>query len=75
MKTLYYLIVVEQGVEAFARGPFKTDEQRNNEAKQIHQTQEEDDGLFWADVDKSGRLTVGPYVAGFFFQELTDSSD
>jgi len=24
------------------------------------------DGLFWADVDEAGALTVGTYTAGFF---------
>jgi len=38
-------------------------------AKQIHQGQKEDDGLFWADIDEAGTLAVGTYTAGFFWQE------
>ena len=55
-----------QGVEPFVRGPFQTEDEREEVAKQIHGTQEEDDSLFWADVDQTGKLIVGPYLAGFF---------
>lgn len=75
MKKTYYLIGVMQGVEPFVRGPFQTEDERDDAAKQIHERQEEDDSLFWADVDQTGELIVGPYRAGFFLQEPTDSVD
>jgi len=75
MRKKYYLIEVQQGVEPFARGPFQTGDERDDVARQIRRTQEEDDCLFWVDVDEAGGLTVGPYIAGFFWQEPTDNVD
>lgn len=72
MEKKYYLIEVEGGVEAFADGPFKTEDERDQVAKRIRTTQEEDDGLFWADVDEDGVLTVGSYTAGFFLGKPAD---
>ena len=72
MEKRYYLIEVEGGVEAFTEGPFETEKQRDRMAKLIRATQEEDDGLFWADVDKRGALTVGSYRAAFFLDEPQD---
>lgn len=70
MEKKYYLIEVEGGVEPYAHGPFQTGDERDNAAKQIRATQEEDDGLFWADVDENGELTVGHYKARFFIDDL-----
>ncbi len=66
MKKKYYLIEAQQGIEPLVRGPYLTDRKRDNMARRLRQSQEEDDCLFWADVDGSGKLTVGPYIAGFF---------
>lgn len=66
MEKKYYLIEVEGGVEAFADGPFKTEGERDQVAKRIRAIQDEDDGLFWADVDERGVLSIGSYWAGFF---------
>ena len=72
METKYYLIEVEAGVEAFARGPFQTEAEQDDAAKQSRAAQDDDDGLFWADVDEEGALTVGSYMAGFFLDEPSD---
>jgi hypothetical protein len=72
MKKNYYLIEVEGGVEPTAHGPYSTEHKRDNAARQIHPRQEEDDGLFWADIDERGTLAVGSYVAGFFWQDWTE---
>ncbi len=69
MKKNYYLLEVEGGVEPTVHGPFRTTDERDNAAKQIRQRQKEDDGLFWADIDGAGRLAVGSYRAGFFWQK------
>ncbi len=45
MKTNYYLLEVEGGVEPTVHGPYHTELERDNAAKQIRQRQEEDDGL------------------------------
>ena len=73
MEKRYYLIEVEGGVEALADGPFETDDERDDAAKLIRATQGEDDGLFWADVDERGTLTVGHYKARFFLEDPTGS--
>lgn len=75
MQKAYYLIEVQQGVEPFVQGPFQTEDQRDEAARQIHETQEEDDSLFWADVEETGMLSVGSYHAGFFWHEPTDDVD
>ncbi len=69
MDKKYYLIEVEGAVEPSARGPFATEDEQDEAAKQIRATQEEDDCLFWADVDERGVLTVGSYMAGFLWDE------
>jgi hypothetical protein len=45
MRKNYYLLEVEGGVEPIVRGPYRTKRERDNEAKQIRQRQQEDDGL------------------------------
>jgi hypothetical protein len=69
METKYYLLEVEGGVEPVVRGPYATEDQRDNAAKKIRRTQEEDDGLFWAEIDETGALVAGSYTAGFFWEE------
>lgn len=74
MEIKYYLIEVSGGVEPFAQGPFETEDERDEIAKKIHAGQDEDDFLFWADVNERGVLTVGSYMAGFFLDESTNDS-
>ncbi len=66
MKKNYYLLEVEGGVEPIVRGPYHTKHERDNVAKQVRLQQQEDDGLFWADIDEAGTLATGAYRAGFF---------
>ena len=68
MKRKYFLLEVEGGVGPIVRGPYHTKRERDNAAKQIRRRQQEDDGLFWADIDKVAALTVDAYSAGFFWQ-------
>ena len=67
-KTLY-LLAVEAGVEPSIHGPYQTEDERDRAAKEIHRGQEEDDALFWVDVDDAAGLTVGSYAAGFFWED------
>ena len=69
MKKNYYLIKVEGGVEPIVRGPYHTKHERDNQAKKIRRRQQEDDGLFWADIDEMAVLAVGSYGAGFFWED------
>ena len=68
MKKKYYLLEVEGGVEPIVRGPYRTKIERDSAAKRIRLSQQEDDGLFWADIDEVAVLTIGAYTAGFFWQ-------
>jgi len=70
MKKAYYLIVVE-GVEPILRGPFRSELGQSKAAKRIRRSQGEDGLLFWAEVDDTGSLSVGPYAAAFFLREST----
>ena len=68
MKKYYYLLEVEGGVEPIIHGSYRRERERDKAAKQIRGRQQEDDGLFWADIDEAGTLAVGTYTAGFFWQ-------
>jgi hypothetical protein len=69
MEKTRYLLAVEGGVEPFVQGPYQTEHQRDQAAKVIRRKQDEDDGLFWADIDEAAILTVGPYTAGLFWED------
>ncbi|MBI1910339.1 MAG: hypothetical protein HYS22_09260 [Deltaproteobacteria bacterium] len=69
MERKYYLIEVGDGIEPSAQGPFETEDERDAIAKEIRAAMDEDDCLFWADVDERGILTVGSYDAAFFMEE------
>ena len=69
MKKNYYLLEVEGGVEPIVCGPYRTKHERDKAAKQIRRKQQENDSLFWADIDGAGTLSVGTYTAGFFWLE------
>lgn len=69
MEKRCYLIEVEDGIEPSAQGPFETEDERDEIAREIRAGMDEDDCLFWADVDQRGVLTVGSYSAGFFEEE------
>lgn len=75
MEKRYYLIEVGDGVEPFAQGPFETENDRDGIAKEIHAGMDEDDCLFWVDLDEREVLTVGSYDAAFFFGEGEDNGD
>ena len=71
MQKKYYLLGIEGGVEPTVRGPYRAKIERDSAAKRIRLSQEEDDGLFWADIDVTGGLTIGAYAAGFFWENST----
>ena len=71
MEKTLYLIGGHQGVEPFVQGPFQDENKRDSAAKSTHREQKADDSLFWADIDQTGGLIVGSYIAGFFREEYT----
>ena len=64
-----YVIEVHQGVEPVSHGPFQTEDECDDAAREIHKKQRPDDSLFWAVIDNAGGLAVGSYAAGFFMDE------
>ena len=75
MEKSLYLIGIHQGVEPFVQGPFQDEGERDIAAKSIHRKQKVDDSLFWADIDESRGLIVGPYMARFFREEYADTDN
>jgi hypothetical protein len=67
-----YLIEVIGGISPIARGPYKTEERRSGQAKKLHRKQDEDDAVFWADINEKGKLKIGSYIGGFFADEWDD---
>lgn len=74
MEKRYYLIEVHDGIEPFSQGPFESEDERDEIAREIRAGMEEDDCLFWADIDERGVLTVGSYTAGFFLDQTADDA-
>jgi len=67
-KRKLYLIEI-QGVEPFERGPYPSEESRNQVARTLRTQQKEDDLLFRADVLTTGELIVESFSAGFFMED------
>jgi hypothetical protein len=61
-----YVLAISGGIEADTYGPFATEEERYQEGRRIDAEQDHStDGLFWADVDDEGNLTVGDFTGNF----------
>jgi hypothetical protein len=73
MRKKYYLLEVEGGIEPIVRGPYQTKRERDNAARKIRRNQQEDDGLFWTEVDETGAFVAGAYAAGFFWEESSEA--
>ncbi len=73
MKKTCYLIEVE-GVEPILHGPFRSEHEQSKAARRIRRTQRQAGLLFWVDVQRTGRLSLGPYAAGFFLRELAEQA-
>ena len=74
MKIKYrYLITVWGDVEPSYRGPFKTDEERDTEAKNFRKEEGDAHGIYGLDIGASGKIEVWSYSGGFF--EEGDAAD
>lgn len=70
---MYYLIPVDGGIDPEVRGPFRSDGERDAAALKIREhEQDENDVLFWLDVDPNGEPTIGAYSGGFFGEDLEE---
>lgn len=64
--TTHWLLAVCGGVDIVLHGPFMTDEARDDEARAMHGSLDDDDVLFWLDCPHGQTPNVGSYCAGFF---------
>ena len=63
MKTKFYVIAVEGGIEPGIQGPFKSNRVRNTAAKKFRNI-DENNIAFW--LDQTGqKLSIGPYSNTF----------
>lgn len=66
--TKLYLLDVFNGIEPRVAGPYATEEVRSKAALKMRDAQDENDAIFWADVDENGNLEVGSFSGGFFLK-------
>ena len=65
--TKYYLIHSVCMIQPFLHGPYNTEEEQSDAARELHKKISEDDVIFWLDVDKEdGEPKVGSYAGRFF---------
>jgi len=64
--TTHWLLAVYGGVDIVLHGPFMTDESRDDEARAMHGSLDNDDVLFWLDCPHGQAPNVGSYCASFF---------
>lgn len=66
----YWLIFVWSDVEPEIRGPFDTEETRDQAAKELRREEGEDHGIFMLDItDDVPTPVVSSYCGGFFDQD------
>jgi hypothetical protein len=69
----YYVLKIEGGTESELIGPYKTCKGRDNAARRLRNSGDEEDGIFWLDqtVDRKGvKLNTGSYTHAFMKGEL-----
>ena len=66
----YYLLVIWGGVEPGVVGPFKTEKERDDRAKEIKHLEWDKNGLFTFETEKNiPEIEFGTYSGGFFNDE------
>ena len=68
----YYLIHSLNMIEPKTIGPFKTREERDTAALDLHASEDfdqEDDVIFWGNVNSNQKLLTGSYSGAFFREE------
>lgn len=67
----HYVLVIEGGVDPSLSNPFKSQEERDLEAKKVRNEgvdghgDPEENGVFWLDVTSDGKVKVGAYSNSF----------
>jgi hypothetical protein len=70
MKAQYYVLTIEGGIEPTLSEGFDTEEERDEEARQLaHQQDTGCDSCFRIDVDEAGQPHVDAYAAGEFDED------
>jgi hypothetical protein len=59
---LYYVLEIFEGTFIAPRGPYKTEEERDEEAKRLHSLQGEYDSIFRLDVGDRGHVETSTYA-------------
>lgn len=65
----YYVLFIWQDVEPELFGPFKTEEERDNKARELRASEENNDlysGIYPIDASEGSDITVDSYSNGFF---------
>lgn len=65
----HYLIHVEGGTDPELRGPFESELDQQAAARDLRKEQDEEDALFWLDIDENGNPIVGSFTNQFFEPE------
>jgi hypothetical protein len=63
-KVKRYVLHVWGCVDPYLVGPFTTAKKRDAKAKRLRNADEED-GVFWLNVDSKGKIELGAYSGGF----------
>jgi hypothetical protein len=75
-ETRYFLVAVEDDIEAALHGPFLTEEARDAEARRMRNESFFDGGIYWMDITAPEPLTakIDTYSGAFFGEEEGDES-
>ena len=65
----YYLIMVWGDVEPGTYGPYPTEEKREEAAKELRREHGDKHGIYAADVEDNGELTVYTFSGAFFGED------
>lgn len=72
----FYFVHIQSLVEPLLKGPFDSEDRRDDEAKEYRRTSEdyEDcDVIFWMDVNENGVPEIGSYSGAFFDEDGEES--
>ena len=69
----HYLIVVEGDIEPSVEGPFTPKKLAAQARESRKQDPEQQNGLFWLDIDKNGKPKIGAWSGGFFEDEEAEA--
>lgn len=63
--TKYFLVTVWNDIEPECEGPFKTEDERDQRAKDFREEEGDRHGIYWLNI-KGDKIEIGAYSGGFF---------